>query len=280
MPASPVQTKTWWRPNGWFTEREEKILVNRVLRDDPSKGDMHNREPITLKLLWYSLTDYDLWPLYAIGVMCYIPLNTPSGYMTLTLRELGFNPFNTNLLTIPSNVIHIAFMLLLTWTTERFNERSLFGLIQPIWLATMLAVLRWWKGSLVDVWPTYAVLVILLSAPHIHAIVVGWCSRNSNTVRSRTVSAALYNMFVQLGSIISSNIYRADDKPLYHRGNSQLFAIALGTVGLLLTTKAYYLWRNHSREKIWNAMTEDEKLDYRYNTTDKGNKRLDFRFAH
>lgn len=38
MPASAVQTKTWFRPNGWFTDRELGIVVNRVLRDDPSKG--------------------------------------------------------------------------------------------------------------------------------------------------------------------------------------------------------------------------------------------------
>jgi hypothetical protein len=38
MPASAVQTKTWFRPNGWFNDRELSIVVNRVLRDDPSKG--------------------------------------------------------------------------------------------------------------------------------------------------------------------------------------------------------------------------------------------------
>jgi len=38
MPASAVETKTWYRPNGWFNDREVKIVVNRVLRDDPSKG--------------------------------------------------------------------------------------------------------------------------------------------------------------------------------------------------------------------------------------------------
>lgn len=102
MPASAVQTKTWFRPNGWFTDREVTIVVNRVLRDDPSKGDMHNREAITPKRLWETLKDYDLWPLYAIGLVAYIPHTPPSYYLTLTLRKLGFSAFNTNLLVIPS----------------------------------------------------------------------------------------------------------------------------------------------------------------------------------
>lgn len=38
MPASAVETKTWFRPRGWFSNREVNIVVNRVLRDDPSKG--------------------------------------------------------------------------------------------------------------------------------------------------------------------------------------------------------------------------------------------------
>ena len=43
---------------------------------------------------------------------------------------------------------------------------------------------------------------------------MGWNARNSNTVRTRAVSAALYNMFVQSGNIVAVNIYRDDDKPL------------------------------------------------------------------
>lgn len=102
MPASAVQTKTWFRPGGWFTEREEAIVVNRVLRDDPSKGDMHNRQALTPKRLWEALKDYDLWPLYAIGLFAYVPQSPPKTYLTLTLRSLGFSTFNTNLLTIPA----------------------------------------------------------------------------------------------------------------------------------------------------------------------------------
>lgn len=67
MPSSAVATKTWFRPKGWFTDREVGIVVNRVLRDDPGKGDMHNREGITPKSLFKSLSDYDMWPV-SIGV--------------------------------------------------------------------------------------------------------------------------------------------------------------------------------------------------------------------
>lgn len=104
MAPSPTQTKSWWRPNGWFTEREEKIMVNRILRDDPSKGDMHNRQAITFKLLWKSMCDFDLWPIYALGLTFGIPAGPPDQYLTLTLRQLGFDTFNANLLSIPAQV--------------------------------------------------------------------------------------------------------------------------------------------------------------------------------
>lgn len=107
MVPSPSQTKRWWRPNGWFTPHEEKILVNRILRDDPSKGDMHNRQPLTLRMIWEALCDYDLWPIYMIGLTFAIPAGPPNQYMTLTLRALGFSTFETNLLTIPAQACTI-----------------------------------------------------------------------------------------------------------------------------------------------------------------------------
>lgn len=41
-------------------------MVNRVLRDDPTKGDMHNRQAIGASGFLKSLMDYDLWPLYIV----------------------------------------------------------------------------------------------------------------------------------------------------------------------------------------------------------------------
>lgn len=40
----------------------------RVLRDDPSKSDMHNREGLTLKKIWTVIKDWRMWPLYLLGL--------------------------------------------------------------------------------------------------------------------------------------------------------------------------------------------------------------------
>ncbi|KUI63737.1 hypothetical protein VM1G_10505 [Cytospora mali] len=171
MPAGPCHTASWFRgKNGWFTEREQTIIVNRVIRDDPSKSDMHNREPVTPKLLWKSLKDFDL---------C--------------------GTFQVNLLTIPYYVGH-----------------------SQIWALPLLVAMVTLNLATINKWVLYGILVILLSYPNV-------CCMNF----------ALY-----------------------------------------LLTKAYYVFRNKQRDKKWNALSEDERLEYLSTTTDEGNKRLDFRFQH
>ncbi|KAL7800280.1 major facilitator superfamily domain-containing protein [Trichoderma ceciliae] len=280
MPASAVQTKTWFRPNGWFTDREVSIVVNRVLRDDPSKGDMHNREAVTPKRLWETLKDFDLWPLYILGLVVFIPPNPPATYITLTLRKLGFDPFTTNLLTIPYNVFHIFNLILITRLSEWLNERTLVSMIQVLWTLPCIIALRWWPGVMVNQWGTYALVTVLTSYPYCHAILVGWTSKNSNNVGTRSVSAAIYNMCVQVGSIISAYIYVNNDAPLYHHGNFVLFIINLLAIVLFLLAKVYYVWRNKQRDKVWNAMGEEARKEYIANTKLQGSRRLDFRFAH
>lgn len=63
MPPSPTQTASRFRGrDGWFTAREETVMVNRILRDDPSKSQMHNRQPLSLKDFKDCLSDHDQWP--------------------------------------------------------------------------------------------------------------------------------------------------------------------------------------------------------------------------
>lgn len=108
LPPSPYQTASYFRgKDGWFTEREEVILANRIIRDDPSKGDMHNRQAVTPRLLWHALKDYDMWPIYLLGLTWTTANQTVTAYLTLILRSLKFNTFETNLLTVPAYTLFI-----------------------------------------------------------------------------------------------------------------------------------------------------------------------------
>ncbi|KAJ7089308.1 allantoate permease [Mycena belliarum] len=280
MPPSPTQTKAWFRPNGWFTEREETIAVSRILRDDPSKGDMHNREGLTVKRLWTAVCDYDLWPLYIIGLMFGIPSSPPGTYLTLSLRRIGFSTFQTNLLTIPSTVAGVFTMFGITLLSETVDDRSYIAMAQDLWTLPFLIAL-YLLPALPNQWVYFGLASGLLSYPYTHPIQVGWCSRNSGAVASRTVNASLYNMFVQASSIVASQIYRADDAPQYRRGNRTLIIInCVNVLFMYPATKAYYIWRNRQRAKIWDTMSVEERQMYLTTTTDVGNRRLDFRFAH
>jgi hypothetical protein len=201
-PPSPVQTKTWYRKNRWYTDREEKIMVNRIPRDDPSKGDMNNRQAVGFKELWSTIMDWDLLPIYSIRIFGDIGVSPVGSYLTLTLRQLGFSTFNTNLLTIPTNILAIFTMLALTWFSDRFKKggNSIANYIQSIWILPFLFLLRFWPGAQLNsegkVWPTYVLLVLVLGYPCAEPITM--CSVNSNAVRTRAVSAAIVNVFSQL----------------------------------------------------------------------------------
>ncbi|KAH8647783.1 major facilitator superfamily domain-containing protein [Xylariales sp. PMI_506] len=280
MPPGPCQTRNWFRgKDGWFTEREESIMVNRILRDDPSKGDMNNRQAVGPSRLWAAIKDWEMWPLYLIGFVAYIPPAPPNTYLSFILKQLGFSTFQANLLAIPSQFLFAINLLVLSWLSKKLNERAIIASLSNIWILPWLIALVSLPANS-SPWVRYGVLTGLLSYPYCHAILVGWNAKNSNAVRTRAVSAALYNMFVQSGNIIASNIYRDDDKPLYNRGNKILLGIAVFNIVLFYLVKGFYIWRNKLRERRWNEMTPDEQQDYILSTKDEGLKRLDFRFAH
>ncbi|TEB38748.1 MFS general substrate transporter [Coprinellus micaceus] len=273
MPAGPTQTR------GWFDEREETIMVNRVLRDDPTKSDMHNREGLSVRMIWDAAADWRMWPLYAVGLTHMMPVGPPQVYLTLSLRNLGFSTTETNLLTIPSVVVGATMLLFTAYISEKINSRVLATMILQVW-ALPLLIAMYTFSSQTSQWVYFAVVTLVTGFPYVHPIQVAWASRNSYGVGKRTVSASLYNMCVQTGAIVYANIYRKDDAPLYKRGNRVLIGIASMNIALYILIHFFYKYLNRRREKVWSSWSQKEREEYIATTKDTGNQRLDFRFAY
>lgn len=234
---------------------------------------------ITWNKFWQSVTDYDLWPVYILGLMAYIPLTTVKNYFTLSLKSFGFSTFQTNLLTIPGNFLSMFTLLGLAAFSRRVGERAIVSSINAVWQLPFYVALLTIPDD-TAAWTKYAIYLLLMLDPDCQAILVGWCSINSGSVRTRSISASVYNMMCQLGSLVSSNIYRSDDAPYYHRGNRVLLGLNILNICLFYAAKLWYARRNRSRAKIWNKMSIDEKDKYLAESRAKGNKRLNFQFSH
>ncbi|CAI6035578.1 unnamed protein product [Clonostachys chloroleuca] len=279
MPQCPTRTKSWWNPKGYFTEKEQKIIVNSVIRDDPQKGGMYNRQGLSVRQIWECAKDYDMWPLYALGLLFGLPKYPVDQYLTLSFRSLGFNVIHTNLLSIPYIVGSSITMLLITALSELVNNRSFVAMAEDAWLLPCFIALIALPDP-ISAWAYFAISTVLLSFPYTHPIQVAWTSRNAGSVQNRTVSASLYNMWVQVSGMIGANIYQSSDSPRYYKANKGLLVICIYLCFIQYPgTYFYYRWRNNQKAKKWDAMTPDEQHEYRTTTTDVGNKRLDFRFA-
>ncbi|GKU05781.1 unnamed protein product [Fusarium langsethiae] len=210
------------------------------------------------------MCDFDLWPIYLIGITSMIPQNVPRSYLTLSLRALGFDTFHSNLLVTPSQVFTMLNMLSISWIADKTKRVIVLCFIPMIWILPSLLWLRTSYSLDSPRWTIYGVITVLVSSPVTHPILVGLASRNPNS----------------LGVILGSNIYRQDDAPLYQTGNSVLLGLMGWNMCVYLGTFFYYRWRNGSRDELWHALSEKEQLEKLQEDCSEGNKRLDFRFHY
>lgn len=281
MRRGPTQTgeAAFCKGKLYFTEYEEKILINKILRDDPAKGDMNNRQPVSLKEIVYTLCEFDLWPLFIQGIMAFIPFQPVTSYLSLILKSMGYSTFLSNVLAIPGQFLFLINLPTAVFISHKLKEKALCVGIANWFVFPFITALVALPTD-ANNWVKYVLLTGILGLPYTHAILAGWVSQMSNSVRARAVGTALYNMSYQIGSIISANIYRTSDAPYYVRGNKVILGITCFNIFFTFVTKAYYIYRNKQKERLWNAMSKEEQENYTKTTSVIGMKRLDFRFPN
>lgn len=278
MPAGPTQSRNWLYPRGWFSERQETIMVSRVLRDDPTKGDMHNRQGIDWPAFKRCLLDYDLWPMYALGFTFLITSIPVQQYLTLELKRLGFTTSVTNALSIPGPALAVLIMMIPPIVSERLNHRTFVCATENLWSIPCYVALFLLPAS-ASPWVYWAIATLQLGAPYVQPLQVAWIARNAGSVANRSVSAAVYNVAVQLGVIVGVNVYQPSDAPEYRRGNLAMALLCSGVLLQYIGVYLYYRWRNASKARLWDQMTREERVAYLDANKDAGNKSLAFRFA-
>jgi hypothetical protein len=143
------------------------------------------------------------------------------GYLSLTLKRIGFSTFDSNMLSIPSAVLQIILMLALAFSSNHFMERTFHCIIGEFWVLPLLIALiglpggghNWSRFTITTMIsgckssrlsPIQSRVLIMITDPYFHPIVSAWISENTFDVKKRAITAATYNVIVQIGSVISS----------------------------------------------------------------------------
>jgi hypothetical protein len=131
-----------------------------------------------------------------------VPAITPYIYLTITFRSLGFNITQSNLLSVPAQAIGIIGTLSTCYLSEVINSRVLSTVILQFWVLPLLIVLYTFT-EYTSQWAYFAVVSLIIGSPTVHPIHIAWTSRNSNSVKTRAVSACMYSTFVLAGAMTS-----------------------------------------------------------------------------
>lgn len=116
-----------------------------------------------------------MWPIYLLGLTWTIPNQLAVAYLTLILKGLKFNTFETNLLTVPAYVLFVLQLLFWTWISERINNRYLIILFCEIWMLPLIIGLETLPGGPQYVWSRYVLNFLLVGFPYVHAIIGEFC---------------------------------------------------------------------------------------------------------
>ncbi|KAJ3070200.1 hypothetical protein HDU99_002745 [Rhizoclosmatium hyalinum] len=276
LPRSPYHTKEGFLNfGGWLTERQGRIAVTRVVRDDLLKLQYEAR--VTLKDVWATLVDYRVWG-HLIITLIGLTYATPFGtYMPSIINSFGFNVYVSNALTAPNAIFGFITMTTLAWHSDKYNERGFHGVFANTWLLAGIMLLEFLpddssKGVL------FLATFVIAGAPSVHPLNIAWMSENTAPIGKRTVATGLIIGFANIYGVYASQIYQASDAPRFHTGNFILIGFVSATILLWLNQKFLYVRTNKQRASVWNAKSDDDKAEYNANTTHQGSDRLDFVF--
>lgn len=266
-----------------FTPRESAIVRVRVSHDDPSKKNQ--QEKITfkkdsllsgLRTVYNTVTDRYLAPIFLLGFVAFVPAQTANYYLTITLRQLGFDQTATNLLTIPYAIINITMTIWFSRLSDRYGVRWVFAVLSALWVLPNLILLEV-IPDFSSRWLRFTFITLIMGYPYYHPILISWISANANNPDRRSLGFAVYNIAVQAGNILAANVYRENDAPFYHRGNGVLIGLNVLSILIVVLIRQYFQHENRRREKEWEQLDEYEREEYIAASKGLGNKQLHFK---
>ncbi|PSN69523.1 alternative sulfate transporter [Corynespora cassiicola Philippines] len=229
----------------YFSERETQILVERVLRDDPSKAQTHTK--VTNEELRSTFTNWRLIP-HIIVIICGLaPAVTVGAYSPTLVRGYGYGRLQSNAMVSIGAWISLVTTLIWGYTADKLGRRGpvvfVGYFLYWVFLCDRLLIRNPSRGA------RFAALTLTIGFNTMwHPVHSSWIAMNTRSAGERSITLAIVIMSANTSGIIGSQLFQSQDGPLYPIGWSVVVAfLSLGLVCLSVANAQYWLLNRRLR---------------------------------
>ncbi|KAL2165666.1 hypothetical protein VTG60DRAFT_4049 [Thermothelomyces hinnuleus] len=234
----------------YFSEREVQILQQRVLRDDMTK--IQPRQNVSWDEVKATFTNWRLLPHFLIAVLGIAPAQTMGSYAPSLVVSFGYDRLKANAMVSIGSWILIVTNVAWGFIADKTRLRGLMVFLGVLFLWGLTLGNRLLvespNGKL-----RFGVLTAAIAFQvTFHAVNGSWLALNARTAGERSVTMAILIMGANLSGIIGSQIFQAEDAPLYKTGWTVIMALV--SVALLMSVVAnlQYWLLNRFKKRVGN----------------------------
>ncbi|PFH50245.1 hypothetical protein AMATHDRAFT_4153 [Amanita thiersii Skay4041] len=233
----------------FLSEEERTFVVRRLQGDDQFSA---GGEKLRWKYIFQSLLDWKTWVTMIIYCGSDAPLYAFALFLPSIINQLGMLPGSrfkatpANLLTVPVYVFACFVTCCVNYAADRWGHRGYFNLAFLSLGAAAYIILIASRNAALSYFAVY------LATCGIYPVIpntIAWTSNNVEGSYKRSVSLAMTISFGNINGAVSSNVYRAPDRPWYPLGHG----LVLMYIGLGLIFSTIYLlalkWENAKRDR-------------------------------
>jgi nitrate/nitrite transporter NarK len=228
-----------------FLSEADRQRVIRRLKEDKQSSAEH--EEFKMSYFWASVKDWKTWAFAVVYMGCDGPLYAFSLFLPTIVEGLGYESTTANLLSVPPYAAAAILTVFIGWLADRTNQRGWCNICVSFLGIAGFAMLLGAQSPGVQYAGTF--LGALGIYPCI-ANTITWCANNTEGVYKRGVTLGFVIGWGNLNGIVSSNIYRAEDSPLFRPGHGVVFAyLTLFLLGGSVFTHFMLIAENKKRQR-------------------------------
>ncbi|RSM02364.1 hypothetical protein CEP52_007994 [Fusarium oligoseptatum] len=236
-----------------FLTKAERTFIHERLAAD---SDAIRQEEFSWAAVREALSDPSCW-LYGLGFHTMsLPLYTLSLFLPTIIKDLGYKAAVAQLLTIPPYALAFITTLSVAIVSEKLGRRALFiagsSIVAGIGYIILLA------NTNPTARPGVSYLGTFFAAAGIYpatALVLSWPAINVSGQTKRAIANAMQISIGNLGAVLGTQLYRANDGPRFIVGHS----MALGYLVANVIVVSILGWRLKKQNESRAAVAEEIK---------------------